>query len=85
MAIDQPPTRASTGVGSVIAGAALSWLGLLVHNAADLPARVLVGPETPAPTVVYLLLVAGLLAPARRVAGWLLLGWGWLQLVGGRC
>jgi hypothetical protein len=33
--------------------------------------------------VAYLLLAAGWLSPGRRVAAWLLLGWGWLHAIGG--
>jgi hypothetical protein len=68
---------------TLIAAAALSWVGLFVHNLADLPLRSLIGPETVAPTLVYVLLVAGLVTRLRTLAGWLLLGWGWLHLVGG--
>jgi hypothetical protein len=68
----------------VVAGAAVvSWLGFFVHNLADLPAHALVGAETLAPTAVYLVLLAGLAAPLRRVAVRLLLGWAWLHLLGG--
>jgi hypothetical protein len=67
----------------VLAAIGLSWLGLAVHNAADLGAGSLLGPETIGPTVVYLLLALGLLTPARRVAGWSLIGWGWLSLIAG--
>ena len=61
----------------------LSWLGLLVHNLAELGGHVLLGPETTGPTTVYLLLAASWLTSARRAVARLLLGWGWLQLVGG--
>lgn len=70
--------RARTVVAFAIG---LSWLGLVIHNLADLGGRVLLDPETLGPTAVYLLLAAGWLTPARRAAGWLLLGWGWLHMV----
>jgi hypothetical protein len=73
------PVRTSIVV-SVIG---LSWLGLFIHNLADLGGQVLLGPETVGPTAVYLLLAAGWLTPARRVAAWALLGWGWLHAIGG--
>jgi hypothetical protein len=63
----------------VFAVLGLSWLGLVVHNLADLGAQVLLGPETVAPTAVYLLLAADWMTPARRPAVWLMLVWGWLQ------
>jgi hypothetical protein len=73
------PVRTSIVVSAI----GLSWLGLFIHNLADLSGQVLLGPETVGPTAVYLLLVAGWLTPARRAAGWLLLGWGWLHAIGG--
>jgi hypothetical protein len=73
------PVRVSIAV-SVIG---LSWLGLLIHNLADLGGPVLLGPETVRPTAVYLLLAAGWLTPARHAVAWLLLGWGWLHMIGG--
>ena len=68
-----------------VAGAvAVSWIGFLVHNAADLPVRSLVGPETLVPSVVYLALLGGwLLPPLRRPVAPLLYGWGWLNAIGG--
>jgi hypothetical protein len=68
---------------TVVAALALSWLGLLAHNLAELTGQARLGPATLVPTVVWLLLAAGWLSPARRVAAWLLLGWGWLHAIGG--
>jgi hypothetical protein len=68
---------------TVVAVVALSWLGLVVHNLAELTVQARLGPATVAPAAVYLLLAAGWLSPARRVAAWLLLGWGWLHAIGG--
>jgi hypothetical protein len=65
----------------VLSAIAASWLGLLIHNVADLGSDVLVGPETLGPTMVYLLLTAGLFTAARRLVRWLLLGWAWLTLI----
>jgi hypothetical protein len=67
----------------VISVIGLSWLGLVIHNLADLGGQVLLGPETVGPTAVYLLLATGWVTPARRAVGWLLLGWGLLNMVGG--
>jgi hypothetical protein len=67
----------------VLSAIAASWLGLLIHNVADLGSDVLVGPETLGPRMVYLLLTAGLFTRARRLVRWLLLGWAWLTLIGG--
>lgn len=75
---DDPP-RTPT----VFTALGLSWLGLAIHNWADLGAQVLPGPETVAPTAVYLLLAAAWMTPARRPAAWLMLLWGWLHLIGG--
>ncbi|WP_214322530.1 hypothetical protein [Nonomuraea sediminis] len=60
----------------------LSWLGLVVHNFADLPGQTLLSPETAIPTAGYVVAVL-LWWRFRRVMSWVLLGWGWLQLVGG--
>jgi hypothetical protein len=61
----------------------MSWLGLAVHNAAELGGTALLEPETTGPTAVLVLLAAGWFTSFRRVAEWMLLGWGWLHLVGG--
>lgn len=66
------PVRTPT----VVAVIALSWLGLLVHNPAELTVQARLGPTTVVPTAVYLLLAAGWMSPARRVAAWPLLGLG---------
>ena len=68
---DDPP-RTPT----VFTALGLSWLGLAIHNWADLGAQVLPGPETVAPTAVYLLLAAAWMTPARRPAAGLMLVWG---------
>ncbi|HEX6873448.1 MAG TPA: hypothetical protein VF163_20315 [Micromonosporaceae bacterium] len=77
---DRPPGP-RTGLLAVVI--LVSWLGFAVHNAMELPAPVWLRPDTIGPTAVYLLLGAGMLSPWRRPATWLLLGWGWLQAVGG--
>jgi hypothetical protein len=77
------PADQPVAVPTVIAAIALSWLGLVVHNLAELTDQARLGPATLAPTAVYLLLTAGWLSRLRRVAAWLLLGWGWLHAVGG--
>ena len=68
---------------TVFTALGLSWLGLAIHNWADLGAQVLPGPETVAPTAVTLLLAAAWMTPARRPAAGLMLVWGWLNLIGG--
>jgi hypothetical protein len=67
----------------VFAALELSWLGLVIHNLADLGAQALPGPETLGPTVVYLLLAAAWMTPARRTIAWLMLVLGSLHLIGG--
>jgi hypothetical protein len=64
----------------VCVAAALSWLGLYVHNVADLPGQTMLRPESAGPAIVTLLLIGCWISPARRVAAWLLLGWAWLNL-----
>ncbi len=75
---DQPVT-----VPTAVAASALSWLGLVTHNLAELTGQARLGPATLLPTAVLLLLAAGWLSPGRRVAAWLLLGSGWLHAIGG--
>ena len=79
MRVTHDPIRTST----VFAALGLSWLGLAIHNLADLGAAVLLGPETVGPTAVYVLLAAAWMTPARRQVAWLMLAWGWLNLIGG--
>lgn len=68
----------------LVAGVALAWVGLAVHNIADLPHQTVLSPETLVPTLVWLLLLALWAVPATRRAGlWALLGWAVVNLVGG--
>ena len=68
-----------------VAGAGLlAWVGLWVHNVADLPRQTPLSPESVGPGLVSLLLIALWFLPrSRRLAGWLLLAWASLNLVGG--
>lgn len=61
---------------------ALSWLGFVLHNVADLPGQSLASPETLYPTLVYLVVLVVRFF-ASRAGSWLLLGWAALQLLGG--
>ena len=66
------------------ASAAVAWLGMYVHNRADLPGLTFWSPENIGPAVVWLLaftLWCGLV-PRRWAAG-PLAAWGALNLVGG--
>jgi len=67
----------------VYAAAAISWLGFLVHNVADLPGQTLLSPETLWPTLVTVALVVAYAVGWRRVAVVGLLVWAALNLVGG--
>ena len=63
---------------------ALSWFGLFVHNAIELPSLNLLSPENSFPALVAMLLFVGWwLLPTRHLAAALLLVWGLLHLVGG--
>ena len=63
---------------------ALSWLGLYLHNVNDLPHQTPLSPESSLPGGLLLILLAGwAVRRLRRAATWALLGWGWLDLVGG--
>lgn len=68
---------------SVVAAAVIGWLGLLVHNVADLPTQTLLSPETLWPSVVTAALLTLYATGAVRLAGIGLLGWSLLNLVGG--
>ena len=62
----------------------LMWLGLYVHNTADLPALTLISPENSIPALVSaILVVAWWFLPWKRAAAVALLGWGLLHLIGG--
>jgi hypothetical protein len=72
------------GSWRLAAATALAWLGFFIHNIADLPGQSLLSPETGLPTLVYLaLFLSWWRFPSRRVALWLLFGWGVLNLIGG--
>ncbi|MCR2762688.1 hypothetical protein NQ152_04105 [Microbacterium sp. zg.B48] len=62
--------------------AALGWVGLLVHNVADLPGQTIVSPESVIPLALTVVLVAAWFTRLRSVAAWALLGWGVLNLLG---
>jgi hypothetical protein len=71
-------------IGLVLGSTALSWLGLYIHNVADLPAQTLLSPDTSLPALVTLVLfLAWWHFPSTRVTSWLLLGWSLLNLIGG--
>ena len=77
-------TQPVKSVGPIAIAAALSWLGLYVHNVNDLPNQTPLRPESGVPGVILLILLGmWLIRPLRRVATVLLLAWGWLDLVGG--
>jgi hypothetical protein len=61
----------------------LSWLGLCIHNAGSLGPASLLELDTIGPTLAYLAIAAAWFTPWRRYAAWVLLGWAWLNLVGG--
>ena len=63
---------------------ALSWLGLVVHNALSLPALTLLSPQNSLNALIAVGLIIGWqLLRRQRVAAVLLLGWGAVHLVGG--
>jgi len=65
-------------------GVALAWLGMYIHNVADLPNLTLSSPENALPGLVWLLLFGLWWAvPGRAWPAILLLAWGILNLVGG--
>jgi hypothetical protein len=68
---------------SVVAAAVIAWLGLLVHNVADLPDQTLLSPGTFWPSLVTAALLAAYWRCPARAAALGLLGWALLNLVGG--
>jgi hypothetical protein len=67
----------------VIAAAVIAWLGLLVHNVADLPEQTLLSPETLWPSLVTAALLAVYATGQVHLAGIGLFVWALLNLVGG--
>jgi hypothetical protein len=62
----------------------LAWLGMYIHNVADLPNLTLTSPENSLPGLAWVVLFLVWWAlPGRRWPTGLLLGWGALNLVGG--
>lgn len=73
----RPPGRST-----VLFAAGISWLGLLVHNVADLPDQYPWSPETSYPTIFLIIsLVVWWLRP--RVGAAFLIAWAGLHLIGG--
>lgn len=83
----RPPTRQAgrrlPRKSSVVAAAVIAWLGLLVHNVADLPDQTLPSPGTLWPSLVTAALLLAYWRCPVRVAGIGLFGWALLNLVGG--
>lgn len=67
---------------SVVAAAVIAWLGLLVHNVADLPDQTLLSPETLWPALITAGLLTAYWKCPERVAGIGLIGWALLNLLG---
>ncbi|HYO18186.1 MAG TPA: hypothetical protein VES02_05915 [Dermatophilaceae bacterium] len=68
---------------SVVAATVIAWLGLLVHNVAELPDQTLLSPETLWPSLVSAALLVLYAAGPVGLAGIGLVGWALLNLVGG--
>lgn len=62
--------------------AILGWVGLFVHNLADLPGQSILSAESLIPLLITGTLVALWFTPLRLGAAWALLAWGLLNLVG---
>lgn len=62
----------------------VSWLGMILHNAQELPTLTLVSPEEFYPTLIYIaLLLAYILLPRKRIVLLLFLVWALLHLIVG--
>ena len=71
-------------VGVVAAFIVLSWLGMMIHNAIELPQLTLLSPEVGIPTLIYVVLaLGGWLLPYKRMWATTLFVWGLLHLLGG--
>ena len=80
---DRQDASRRPGRASVVAAAVIAWLGLLVHNVADLPNQTLLSPETLWPSLVTAALLALYATGRVRLAGIGLFGWALLNLAGG--
>lgn len=83
MVIAREGSRQPNAKWPIYAAAAISWLGFLVHNVADLPGQTLISPETLWPSLITAALLGVYSAGLRRVAGIGLAIWATLNLVGG--
>jgi len=71
-------------VGVMAAFTVLSWLGMMIHNAVELPQLTLLHPEVGLPSLIYIALFAAWwLLPYKRAASILLFIWALLHLLGG--
>jgi len=71
-------------VGLVALFTSLSWLGMMIHNAIELPQLTLLSPEVGIPTLIYIVLALGWwLLPNKRIWAVALFVWGLLHLLGG--
>lgn len=66
----------------VVVGAIIGWIGLFIHNVADLPGQTILSAESLIPLLISCALVVLWFTPLRRGAAWTLLAWGVLNLAG---
>lgn len=62
--------------------AIVGWLGLLAHNAADLPGQTFLSLQSRLPLIVTMALIALWFTSLRSIVAWGLLLWGGLNLAG---
>lgn len=77
------PTGTYPDGSSLVSAVVIAWLGLLVHNVADLPDQTLLSPETLWPSLVTGTLLVAYATGAARAAGIGLLIWALLHIAGG--
>jgi hypothetical protein len=71
-------------IGWIATSTFLAWLGVAIHNRADLPELSLLSPETSIPALIYFLLLIGIwLLPRNRMLRLTLLSWAWVNLLAG--
>lgn len=69
-------------VPSMIAAVCIAWLGMVVHNLADLPISFMAAENTIPGLIWLVLLVLWIVRPSARLSSALLLAWGTLNLLG---
>lgn len=76
-------TQVSAEAAALVSAAAVSAVGLVVHNFADLPGRTVLHPESLYPVLLTSALIAIWFTKFRQAVTSALIGWATLNLIGG--